>query len=161
MNLMRKSGFSLIELLISLIIISCIMAAFSPVITKKLTARNEIITTPQLIQPASVIKSNKKEQDLETFMEILKDCKMNPDRTKLICEIELAQSNEKEDEATPSTKVTYSDRRDKIRFKDADKGNYQTSTVTKQQVQETIDNLKKLSIPIEGDMLMLDKMIED
>ncbi len=34
-----KNGFSLVELLISLIVISCITAAFSPLITKKFTAR--------------------------------------------------------------------------------------------------------------------------
>ena len=30
-----KNGFSLVELLISLIVISCITAAFTPLITKK------------------------------------------------------------------------------------------------------------------------------
>lgn len=38
----KKKAFSLIEILISLIVISCIMAAFVPVITKKMTKNIEI-----------------------------------------------------------------------------------------------------------------------
>ena len=37
-------GFSLIELMISLIVISCIVAAFAPVITKKLTSSSVAVS---------------------------------------------------------------------------------------------------------------------
>ncbi|MBQ8476503.1 prepilin-type N-terminal cleavage/methylation domain-containing protein, partial [bacterium] len=126
-----QKGFSLVELLISLVAISCILAAMTPVITKKLSNPNTMqITTAN---PTELIKSNKKEKDLETFFEILKDCKLNSDKSKLVCEIELSQSDDTQND-TSSHKVTYSARRDKIRFKNREEGSYQTSTVTKKEL---------------------------
>lgn len=46
-----KKGFSLVELLISLIIISIITAAFAPVITKKLKYQNATILLLFLVLP--------------------------------------------------------------------------------------------------------------
>ena len=99
-------------------------------------------------------------QNIGAALELLKNCKLNNNKTKLICEVELAKTENFEnnkikdnnlkvvkqiDNDNPvSTKVKYSERRDKIRFKDKESGEYQTSTtdeITDKDVEDKIRDI--------------------
>ena len=171
---MHKKGFSLIELLISLIAISCIMAAMAPIISKKMSSNNIVISQ----QSMDAINTSTKGQNIEEFLQMLKDCKLNQDKTKLICEVAISQKKQKNNnskEIEEKTNVIYSPRRDKIRFKTASDSGYKTTSITEEpinqdsQVQfnsqsfnEFNDIVKELfekselEIPIEDNNLVID-----
>ena len=169
MKIINNNAFSLVELLISLVVISCVLAAMTPVVTKKLS--NRTITVGQNLSSSS---TNSKVQDINTVLNVLKDCRLNESKTGLICEIELSQLDDNDDKEdnnkfnnddtniaiTPqedSVNVRYSERRDKIRFDNRESGGYKTSTVVKKQADSVV---KKISIPIENEKFIIDETFE-
>ena len=142
MKISVKRAFSLIEIMIALIIISCITAAFAPVISKKMKTNEITVNQPSLSEYKKII-------DTQTLLDALKDCSLNEDKTKLICEVELSDSkNNNNFQDNQTLKVKYSERRDKIRFDNREEGNYTTSNF----------NIKKqnvISVPIKNNKFII------
>ncbi len=153
-----KKAFSLIELMISMIVISCICAAFVPVISKKLSASHV-----NKVQNAISLPEDVSLKDKITMLEAMRDCRLNKDKTRLICEVELSElksaSNVKRVNES-SVKVKYSERRDKIRFDNKEEGNYQVSNVVQTDLQNNKNNVKAVSIPVKETKDDVDETID-
>jgi len=156
-----KRGFSLVELVISIVAISCITAAFAPVITKRIKNQNAT-------RHSITINTSSKAQDLSAILNVLKDCKLNNSKTALICEIELSKAGlddenikkelsknieQQKPKSIKTTEVKYSERRDKIRFDDREQGGYQTTTTTIIKNKDNKDNKDSNSKKEDEDIL--------
>ena len=142
----HKAAFSLVELLLGIIVISFITAAFVPVISKKLASSEVTINNPSEQDEAHQAK---------IMLEAMKSCKLNEEKTKLICEVELSELKNSEpyskeivlsdsDISKNSVNIKYSERRDKIRFDNKETGNYKTTSYTNEHrktPQYTEDNI--------------------
>ena len=105
--------------MVSLLVISCLAAAFTPVVTERIQKQNEI---PAISQEQN---TNSELQNL------LKNCRLNEKKDGLICDIPLDSEFAPDNKEKIQTKVNYSKKRDDIRFDNREYGNYQTSTVVK------------------------------
>ena len=148
-----KKAFSLIELMISLIIISCICTAFTPVISKRLSASRNLNTTNKIELPELESLGDKK-----TMLEAMRDCRLNKDKTRLICEVELSDlksAPKNKSNSNSSVNVNYAGRRDKIRFDNKEEGNYHVSTI----VQNDTQNKETVQIPVKDSTEDVDETI--
>ena len=76
MNIKKLIAFSLVELMISLITISCIVAAFTPVITKKLKKQDVAISIAQSSEIIAPCKYNAETSKFEKTDNESEPCKM-------------------------------------------------------------------------------------
>ena len=140
-----KKAFSLVELMISIIIISCICSAFAPVISKRLSASHisKVQNTIPLPEDVSL-------QDKITMLEAMRDCRLNKDKTRLICEVELSE-------------LKSADNKDKTKFNNNEERNDRALTIKKNStdnVQKNTENAQSISIPVKESEIDIDETID-
>ena len=154
-------GFSIIELLISMVVISCLVAAFAPVMTQKANSKRESEALKQyLMQNAKekTTKEDKKEQRLEALNDVLKYCQIDSETNKLVCDINDEEDEATQEETSVTPKVTYSQRRDKIRFDTKEQGRYSTTVVTNSASSTSSSQSKtKLDYELNDENVIIDR----